>query len=173
MAQKPLRDWVYVLMIVPQIFGMIVLDFSEFYPASFSSPSSPLSIIRRNYISISGDPFYGPSFTGAWLHSMYYIELLVQFPLAAYIVWNMASKKPTTGPTELAGLAFGCLTAMGSVACVAELLSMGGDLVSESQKMSLAWGTYAPYAVLPGIMAVDMYMRLLRRVSGDNKSKTQ
>ena len=79
---------------------------------------------------------------------MYYIELLVQFPLAAYIVWNMASKKPTTGPTELAGLAFGCLTAMGSVACVAELLSMGGDMVSESQKMSLAWGTYAPYAVL-------------------------
>lgn len=26
---------------------------------------------------------------------------------------------------------------------------------------------------IAGIMAVDMYIRLLRRVSGDNKSKTQ
>lgn len=79
---------------------------------------------------------------------MYYIELLVQFPTAAYVVWNMASKKPTSGPTELAGLVFGCLTAMGSIASVAELLAMGPELVSEQQKPMLVWGTYFPYALI-------------------------
>ncbi|CEI68443.1 unnamed protein product [Fusarium venenatum] len=172
MAQKPLRDWVYLVMIIPQLIGMI-----EFYPESlYVSPKAPLhflTVIRNTYISFSGDPFYGSAFTGEWLHSMYYIEFLVQFPLAAYIIWNMASKKPTSGPTELAGLVFACLTAMGSVACVAELLAMGPEMVNDQQKLTLAWGTYFPYALLPGIMAVDMYMRLLRRASNDTKSKTQ
>ncbi|KAL4724687.1 hypothetical protein ACLX1H_008129 [Fusarium chlamydosporum] len=177
MAQKALRDWVYVALIIPQLIGMFVLDFTEFYPESlYASPKAPLhflTTIRNTYLSLSGDPFYGPNFTGEWLHSMYYIELLVQFPTAAYVVWNMASKKPTSGPTELAGLVFGCLTAMGSIASVAELLAMGPELVSEQQKPMLVWGTYFPYALIPGIMAVDMYMRLLRRVSNDTKSKTQ
>ncbi|KAH6965291.1 hypothetical protein EDB82DRAFT_293014 [Fusarium venenatum] len=167
MAQKPLRDWVYLVMIIPQLIGMIgmytrshhslnltplVLDFTEFYPESlYVSPKAPLhflTVIRNTYISFSGDPFYGSAFTGEWLHSMYYIEFLVQFPLAAYIIWNMASKKPTSGPTELAGLVFACLTAMGSVACVAELLAMGPEMVNDQQKLTLAWGTYFPYALL-------------------------
>lgn len=78
---------------------------------------------------------------------------------------------------------------MGSVACVAELQSMGPELVSVEQKRNLAWGTYFPYALIrkfllfylwrvllmneAGLMAVDMYMRLLRRVSNDAKPKTQ
>ncbi|WZH42857.1 transmembrane protein 6/97 [Fusarium acuminatum] len=177
MAQKPIRDWVYLAIIIPQIFGMIVLDFTEFYPTSlYASSKAPLhflTIIRNTYLSLSGDPFYGEKFHGEWLHSLYYVELFVQFPFGAYVTWKLASKKPSSGATELAGLVFACLTAMGSVACVAELQSMGPELVSVEQKRNLAWGTYFPYALIPGLMAVDMYVRLLRRVSNDAKPKTQ
>ncbi|KAF5668158.1 hypothetical protein FHETE_5424 [Fusarium heterosporum] len=177
MTPKPIRDWVYLAIIVPQIIGMLVLDFTEFYPTFlYGSPKAPLhflTIIRNTYLSLSGDPFYGETFHGAWLHSMYYVELLVQFPLAVYVAWKLASKKSSDGATELAGLVFACLTAFGSVACVAELQSMGPELVSVEQKTNLVWGTYFPYALIPGFMAVDMYMRLLRRVSNDVKPKTQ
>lgn len=79
---------------------------------------------------------------------MFFIEIFVQFPLAIYIVRNLAAKKPSSGPVELAGLAYGCLTAMSSVACVAELLEMGPELVSEDHKRNLVWGTYFPYALI-------------------------
>ncbi|KAI6767388.1 hypothetical protein HG530_005397 [Fusarium avenaceum] len=152
MAQKPIRDWVYLAIIIPQILGMIVLDFTEFYPTSlYASPKAPLhflTIIRNTYLSLSGDPFYGEKFHGEWLHSLYYVELFVQFPFGAYVAWKLASKKPSSGATELAGLVFACLTAMGSVACVAELQSMGPELVSVEQKRNLAWGTYFPYALI-------------------------
>lgn len=129
-----------------------VLDFTEFYPTSlYASPKAPLhflTIIRNTYLSLSGDPFYGEKFHGEWLHSLYYVELFVQFPFGAYVAWKLASKKPSSGATELAGLVFACLTAMGSVACVAELQSMGPELVSVEQKRNLAWGTYFPYALI-------------------------
>ncbi|KAM0562376.1 hypothetical protein ACHAPJ_002066 [Fusarium lateritium] len=178
MAQKLRRDWVYMAIISVQLIGMILLDFTEFYPKSlYTSPTAPLhflTVIRNIYVANSGDPFYGEKFSGAWLHSMFYVELFVQFPLAVYIVWTLASKKASSGQTELAGLAFGCLTAMGSVACLSELQSMGPELVADAHKRNLFWGTYLPFAIIPGIMAVDMHTRLLRRVSAsDVKPKTQ
>ncbi|KAF5020373.1 hypothetical protein F66182_7601 [Fusarium sp. NRRL 66182] len=153
------------------------MDFTEFYPDSlYLSPAAPLyflTLIRKAYLASSGDPFFGDKFTGAWFHGFLYIELFFQFPLAAYLVWTLSSKTPSSGPTELAGLAFGCLTGMGSVACLFELLSMGPELVADEHKNSLFWGTYFPFAIIPAIMALDMYTRLLRRVSNDVKPKTQ
>ncbi|EWG46261.1 hypothetical protein FVEG_06810 [Fusarium verticillioides 7600] len=177
MAQKAARDWIYLVIISLQLIGMICLEFTEFYPDSiYSAPNAPLHFlvnVKEQYLSFSGDPFFGDKFHGAWFRSMFFIEIFVQFPLAIYIVRNLAAKKPSSGPAELAGLAYGCLTAMSSVACVAELLEMGPELVSEEHKRNLVWGTYFPYALIPGAMAVDMYARLLRRVSTDTKPKTQ
>lgn len=79
---------------------------------------------------------------------MLLLEGLVQLPAAAYFAWNLASKKPTSGPAELAGLVFGCLTAMGSLAFCAELWSMGTEVVSQEQKMRLVFGTYGPFLVI-------------------------
>lgn len=90
---------------------------------------------------------------------MFFIEIFVQFPLAIYIVRNLAAKKPSSGPVELAGLVYGCLTAMSSVACIAELLEMGPELVSEEHKRNLVWGTYFPYALIRKFSSVccDFY----------------
>ncbi|KAF4423678.1 hypothetical protein F53441_14266 [Fusarium austroafricanum] len=177
MAQKPARDWIYLIIISLQLVGMIFLEFTEFYPHSiYASPDAPLRFlanVKDTYLSFSGDPFFGDKFNGAWFRSMFLIEIFVQFPLAIYIVRNLAAKKPTSGPAEIAGLVYGCLTAMSSIACVAELLDMGPELVSEENKTNLVWGTYFPYALIPGLMAVDMYTRLLRRVRTDVKPKTQ
>ncbi|KAF4974796.1 hypothetical protein FZEAL_8350 [Fusarium zealandicum] len=177
MAQKPVRDWVYLVIISLQLVGMLVLDFTAFYPKSlYEPPSAPLHfliIIRDQYLANSGDPFFGGTFEGHWFHGFLYIELLFQFPLAVYLVSQLASKKPSSGPTELAGLAFGCLTAMGSVACACELWQMGPELVKEEHKASLFYGTYLPFVVIPAVLAVDMYARLLPRVrANDAQSKT-
>ncbi|KAM5345250.1 hypothetical protein ACJ41O_011112 [Fusarium nematophilum] len=178
MAQKPIRDWAYLVIITLQTLGMIILDFTPFYPKSlYESPSAPLHfliVIRDYYLSTSGDPFFGTNFHGAWFHSFIYIELFFQFPLAAYLISQLASGKPSSGPAELAGLAFACLTAMGSAACTFELSGMGPELVAEEHKTKLFYGTYVPFVVIPTVMAVDMYLRLLPRVRTNNtKSKAQ
>lgn len=72
----------------------------------------------------------------------------MQLPLAAYLVSQLASSKPTSGHAELAGLAFGSVTFMGAAACCFELLHMGEDVVSEDKKGSLLYGTYLPFAVI-------------------------
>lgn len=72
----------------------------------------------------------------------------MQLPLAAFLVARLSRRSRISGPAELAGLVFGCLTAMGSVACVAELAAMGPGEVSVEKKSVLLYGTYAPYAVI-------------------------
>ncbi|KAF4345014.1 hypothetical protein FBEOM_1094 [Fusarium beomiforme] len=177
MAQKPARDWIYLMIIGFQLVGMTLLEFADFYPDFiYSAPSAPLHFlvgVKETYNYYSGDPFFAGKFHGAWFRSFVYVEIFVQFPLAIYLARNLASKKPSSGPVELAGLVYGCLAATSSIPCVAELLEMGPELVSADKKPNLIWGTYFPYALIPGLMAVDMYIRLLRRLNTDTKPKTQ
>ncbi|KPM46012.1 hypothetical protein AK830_g440 [Neonectria ditissima] len=178
MAQKPWRDWAYLAIISTQLFGMLALDFVPFYPKSlYAAPSAPLHFlvsVRSIYLATSGDPFFAAAGHAPWFQAFLYVEALAQFPLAAYLVSRLASRKPTSGPAELAALAFGCLTAMGSVACCAELWAMGPDVVKDEHKAKLFYGTYLPFVVIPAVMAIDMYLRLLPRVrAGTVKPKRQ
>ncbi|KAK5991333.1 hypothetical protein PT974_09614 [Cladobotryum mycophilum] len=191
--EKAWRDWVYLWIIGTQLFGMLGKPSnaqSTPYPyhhprprpllpkIPLANPQLPLHFLislRKAYVSFSGDPFFAHDNTHApFLQIFLYIEGLVQLPLAAYLVYQLASRKPTTGPTELAGLAFGCVTGMGSAACFYELLHMGPELVSEDKKASLVYGTYLPFLVIPSLLAVDMYTRLLPRVQEPiSRAKTQ
>ncbi|RFU77348.1 hypothetical protein TARUN_4900 [Trichoderma arundinaceum] len=176
--QKALRDWLYLFIIGTQLFGMLALDLVAFYPKSlYQAPSSPLHFLlslRAFYVSSTGDPFFAHQSHQPWFEVFLYIEGLVQLPLAAYLVSQLASKKASSGPTELAGLAFGSVTFMGSAACCFELWHMGEDMVSAEKKGALLYGTYLPFAVIPALLAVDMYLRLLPRVQqSDAKAKTQ
>ncbi|EHK20893.1 uncharacterized protein TRIVIDRAFT_180851 [Trichoderma virens Gv29-8] len=176
--RKALRDWIYLLIIGTQLLGMLAIDLVAFYPKElYQPPSSPLHFLlslRAWYVSSTGDPFFAHESHQPWFEIFLYIEGLVQFPLAAYLVYQLASTKATSGPAELAGLAFGSVTFMGSAACCFELLHMGDDMVSEDKKGSLLYGTYLPFAVIPALLAVDMYLRLLPRVSQPgSKAKTQ
>ncbi|KAL7818335.1 transmembrane protein 6/97 [Trichoderma gracile] len=179
--RKALRDWLYLFIVGTQLFGMLALDLVSFYPKPlYAHPSSPLHFLltlRTFYVSSTGDPFFAqnsPSSHQPWFEVFLAIEGLVQLPLAAYLVSQLASRKPTSGPAELAGLAFGCVTFMGAAACCAELWHMGEEVVSAEKKVALLYGTYLPFAVIPALLAVDMYLRLLPRVQQSNvKAKTQ
>lgn len=72
----------------------------------------------------------------------------MQLPLALYLVYKLASQKVTSGETESAGLAFGCVTGMGSVTCCFHLWQLGEGVVSTEKKAMLFWGTYLPFAVV-------------------------
>ncbi|PTB64787.1 hypothetical protein BBK36DRAFT_1123513 [Trichoderma citrinoviride] len=178
--RKALRDWLYLFIISTQLFSMLALDLVAFYPkALYQPPSSPLHFLlalRKFYVSSTGDPFFSAQKQQQqpWFEIFLYIEALVQLPLAAYLVSQLSSKKPTSGPAELAGLAFGCVTFMGAAACCFELWHMGEDVLSAQKKGALLYGTYLPFAVIPALLAVDMYLRLLPRVQqSDAKAKTQ
>ncbi|KFH45318.1 hypothetical protein ACRE_038720 [Hapsidospora chrysogenum ATCC 11550] len=172
------RDWAYLLVVGTQLFGMLVLDFVAFYPKFlWQAPSAPLHFLvtlRETYINYSGDPFFSASQHEPWFEAFVYIEIAAQFPLAVYLAYKLASARSTSGATELAALAFGCLTGMGSVVSCFHLWHLPEDVLGGQQKMMLLYGTYLPFAVIPALMALDMHQRLLSRIASiEAKAKKQ
>ncbi|KAG6036727.1 hypothetical protein E4U41_005548 [Claviceps citrina] len=172
-------------------------------PSLWQPPSSPLHALvslRTWWASYSGDPYFSTTTTTTttttgsappgnepWFEAFLYVEALVQLPLTVYLVcalapwqpsWSSSSSSSSSrarsrGPAELAGLAYGCVTFMGALACCFDLWDKrpGGGrrggvavAVAEEHWARLFWGAYMPYCVVPAVMAVDMYWRLLRRV---------
>ena len=127
------------------------MDLVSFYPAFlWQEPTAPLHFLitlRKTYISSTGDPFFSNQ-QQPWFAAFLWIELLLQFPLAAFLVFKLARSSALDGSGELAGLAFGCLTFMGSAACCAELWYMGSDVVSAEKWGSLFYGTYLPFVII-------------------------
>lgn len=135
--------------------GKTVLDLVPFYPRPlWHPPSSPLHALvslRALYASRSGDPYFAAPDVQAhepWLRLCFYVEALVQLPLAAYLVYQLASFRRASGPAELAALAFGCVTAVCASACCFDLWHMGPDRLSESHKPALLYGAYLPFAAV-------------------------
>ncbi|KAG6166618.1 hypothetical protein E4U11_008043 [Claviceps purpurea] len=170
-----IRDKVYLPIVAVQLVGTLVLDLLPLYPPSlWQSPSSPLHSLlslRTWWASYSGDPYFASLTPEPWLEGFLYVEALVQFPLTAYLVWKFSQglglglgQRRTSGPTELAGLAYGCVTFMGALACCCDLWHMGPERVRGDCWGRLFWGTYLPFCVVPAVMAVDMFLRLLPRV---------
>lgn len=143
---------------LPQCFSRVqlltqpVLDLVAFYPKSlWQAPSAPLHFLvslRETYVSLSGDPFFAHPHHEPWFEAFLYVEAAAQLPLAAYLVYRLATARATAGATELAGLAFGCLTGMGSVVVCYHLWQLGEDVVGAQQKMMLFYGEYLPFAVI-------------------------
>lgn len=148
---------------------MAVLDLVPFYPTVLQRR---LVGVRSWWSASSGDPYYGSVPHEPWLASFMYIEVLAQLPLTLYLVYRLSRLRlNTTGPTELAAVAYGCLTCMGSLACCFDIWHMGPDRVSDKQKWQLLWGTYLPFVVirmsalsLPCQQMVWSHVRLLMRV---------
>lgn len=130
------------------------MDLVPFYPESLwlppSAPLHPLVSLRALYLSHSGDPYIGAPLDAhePWFRFFIYVEGLVQLPLAAYLVYQLASLRRTRGPAELAALAFGCITAMNASVCCFDLWHMGPARLSPRHKATLFYGTYLPFAVV-------------------------
>ena len=162
------RDKLYLPIVGTQLLGMlslslcyapnawlannVVLDLVPFYPKALwhnaSAPLHGLISLRSWWAATSGDPYFAQLTHEPWFEVFLYVEGLVQLPLTAYLVWKLASLKPTTGPTELAGLAYGCVTAMGALACCFDIWHMGPDRLAEKHRTQLFWGTYLPFFVI-------------------------
>jgi hypothetical protein len=131
----------------------LALDLVALYPKFlWEQPSAPLHFLvslRNLYVSLSSDPFFASSTHEPWFEAFLYIEALAQFPLAVFLVSRLASSSTaSSGRTELAALAFGCLTGMGSVVCCFHLVQLGEDVVPAEKKAMLLFGEYLPFAVI-------------------------
>lgn len=168
------------------------MDLVPFYPRSlYLSSSAPLHFLvtlRSTYVSLTHDPFFVEPAHEPWFQAFMYIEALVQFPLAVYLVYNLL-KQSKGAAMELAGVAFGCVTGMGSVTCCYVLAVTAEEVLSSEKRAMLFWGEYLPFAVIrefpyPGdevlltmlaiIMAFDMNQRLLSRIgAAESRAKKQ
>jgi hypothetical protein len=129
------------------------MDLVPFYPKALcQDPTAPLhsiTFIRSTYVSLTGDPFFAHDIHEPWFQAFMYIEAFVQLPLAVYLVYKLSGGKATSeAAKELAGLAFGCVTGMGSTTCCYHLLMLGDEMVTPAQKTLLFWGEYLPYAII-------------------------
>lgn len=142
------------------------MDLVPFYPSAlYTSPSSPfhfLITLRTTYISYTHDPFFVESTHEAWFQAFMYIEALVQFPLAVYLVYVLFRQSKGPG-MELAGLAFGCVTGMGSVTCCYVLAVTGEEVLSEGERAMLFWGEYLPFAVIREFDVLSVKVKLTRQ----------
>ncbi|OAA38846.1 hypothetical protein NOR_06499 [Metarhizium rileyi] len=168
-----IRDKLYLPIVGAQLLGMLLVDLVPFYPNSlWQPPSSPLHSLvafREWWTVQSGDPYFASYTHEPWFDAFLYVELLVQLPLTVYLACKLGSLKPTSGATELAALVYACVTSMGASTCCYDIWHMGVDKVSAENKSQLFWGTYLPFAAIPALMAVDMYLRLMARVQGPSK----
>ncbi|KAG6007328.1 hypothetical protein E4U21_006139 [Claviceps maximensis] len=146
-----IRDKVYLPLIGVQLLGTLLLDIVPLLPKALCQPpSSPLHgllSLRTWWATYSGDPYFASLTPEAWFHGFLYVEAFVQLPLMVYLVARL-SAKTTSGPTEMAGLVYGCITFMGSLACCFDIWHMGPERVGAEHWGKLFWGTYLPFCVI-------------------------
>ncbi|QUC20771.1 uncharacterized protein UV8b_05012 [Ustilaginoidea virens] len=165
----------YLPIVATQLVGMLLLDLVPLYPRFLwqdaSSPLHGLLSLRAWWTATSGDPYFASLGHEPWFQAFLYVEAVLQLPLTAFLVYKLASSRPTSGPTELAGLVYGCVTALSSLACCLDIWHMGPERVRADKKEGLLWGAYFPYVVIPAVMAVDMwFFRLLPRMRAAPKA---
>jgi len=103
----------------------------------------------------------GKSFPGGWFGGFYACEVLLQLP---YFLWALTvpiGDKRLEPPS----LAYSVHPSTAILACVCELFAFPETVVPWSEKMSLS-AMYIPFQVVVGLMAIDMYKRLRRRLEG-------
>lgn len=99
------------------------------------------------YVAVSADPFARADHP-PWFRLLLYVEAAVQLPLAVYLVRRLASPRPSSGSAELAGLVFGCVTALAAAVCCFDLWHMGPGDVSPRDKAVLLGALYLPFVVV-------------------------
>ncbi|KAJ4158463.1 uncharacterized protein LMH87_008987 [Akanthomyces muscarius] len=174
---KPYRDYLYVFMVVMHLTAMIGVDFVPFYPASLvEPPSSPFRLLvayRNWYIRTMSDPYYGMDAPGHFFDFLVYIELVVQFPLALYMISGGLWETTLSGTVELAGALYGIVTGLCTALVCHDMWHLGPDTIDASAKQTLLYGAYLPFAIFPTLMSLDMCLRLMPRLRTAHKSKMQ
>ncbi|KOS20615.1 hypothetical protein ESCO_005390 [Escovopsis weberi] len=181
-STKPAIEWLYLVLISFQLVAIVLIDFVPFYPGFlWREPDAPLHFlltIREAYYAYTNDPYYAHDITVSahgprpYFDCFLLIQSVVELPLAVYLVYHLASWRRIPAPAELAMLVFAPILAVTAAVCLYESQFFSTDDVPEEKIKMLMWGAYFPYTLLPTVMVVDMWTRLLGRLN-QGKAKTQ
>ena len=158
---KPLRDYLYLFMVVMHLTAMIGVDFVPFYPVSLMEiPYSPFRLLvayRNWYIDTMSDPYYAIDTPGHFFEFLVYIELAIQFPLAIYMLPRLLNAT-LPGTVQLAGALYGVVTGLCTALVCNDMWFLGEEFISQTAKQTLLYGAYLPFAIF---RTFDFSRRLL------------
>ncbi len=137
------------------------------------------------------DPYYDMDAPGHFFDFLVYIELVVQFPLALYMISGGLWETTLSGTVELAGALYGIVTGLCTALVCHDMWHLGPDTIDASAKQTLLYGAYLPFAIfrmseknrlrfvsllikdVATLMSLDMCLRLMPRLRTAHKSKMQ
>jgi hypothetical protein len=169
------RDVLYRIYVIVHIFPSILLALPAVLPSSIV-PAACLKPLQW-YLSTYNDPLAGKkSFPGGWFGGFSVCEVLLQLP---YFFW--AATVPI-GSIEILGqandlgdkrldlpsLAYAIHATTTIFAAICELFAFPETVINTSEKITLGM-SYIPFQIMTGIMAIDMYKRVRRRIEAPQK----
>ena len=113
-----------------------------------SAPLHPLVKLREFYVTFTGDPYFATETNEPWFRLFLASEGLIQLPLAAYLVYNLSSRRAASGATELAAVVMGTIVSLSSAVCCYDTWCMGEDKITSARKAQLVYGTYLPFVII-------------------------
>jgi hypothetical protein len=165
------RDLIYRLFVISHIPPSLILALPQILPETIQPnwARKPL----QWYLSTYNDPLGGgKSFPGGWFGGLTVCEVLLQLP---YFLWalTMPIGMLTVGGTddlgdqrlELPSLAYGIHAVTATFAAICELFAFRDAVLPITDKIKLG-GMYIPFAMIMGMMAIDMYKRVRTRIEG-------
>ncbi|KAF9872383.1 hypothetical protein CkaCkLH20_10210 [Colletotrichum karsti] len=176
-SPKTWRDNAYLAVSVIQLLAMLLVDLVPFYPPSlYALPTSPLhflQLLRDFYISTYNDPFFVASHDAlpSWYKLFTYLEMFFQLPMAVWMTYRFSRRTGTTPGFELAVLVLSVELVLTTLTCIYDVFHWDPAVYSEAQKNVFIFNLYGPWVVIPALMGLDMWLRILGRVDSAEKTK--
>ncbi|KAJ0144807.1 hypothetical protein CTA2_1088 [Colletotrichum tanaceti] len=93
--------------------------------------------------------------------------------MAVWMVYRFSGRAGTTPGFELAVLVFAVECALTTLTCIHDTLHWDPAVYSQAQKNVFIVNLYGPWVVIPALMGLDMWMRILGRLQAGGKTKSQ
>ncbi|KXJ88290.1 transmembrane protein 6/97 [Microdochium bolleyi] len=172
-------DKVYLIYFAVHIPVMLCVDLVPLYPASLWQPATAplrfLGDLRAYYLTTYADQFFvpPPAVVPAFFKFFTLLELVLHLPVSVWAVRKLSGSSSSSssssrldGPGELVLLVYGIETVLTTACCMYEAYFWDVAVITSEQRVMLLTALYGSYLAIATCLAVDMYTRLLRRVSG-------
>lgn len=93
------------------------------------------------------DPYYEIAGPGHFFYFLLYVELVIQFPFAVYLLYSMASSKLSSGAAELAGVVYGSVVGLSTLLVCYDIWYLPEALLEVAKRDVLLWQVYLPFGV--------------------------